>query len=193
MDAAEEANDPSTHELTTPGMMHMHTHSHLAIGTYTTALARLCAGPLPLTHPPMEVSVHRTTPALAADLATIFPSARLHAASPVHVVLTFQCAADGMDLARGPEVAPRVAAEMDRLLDVFVQWQGRVREALLAQGHWCDAIDPRWACGCCMRIDTRGIVAWYCRVVCCCMLHAMLLLFTRTLLTLYAQNRPCAA
>ena len=149
-------------------------NSQCAQGTtqFFPALAHLCAGPMLLAGPPMEVSVHRLSPALAADVAAIFPSAQLQGAA-LHVVLTFQHAADGLDLAQagGSVLHPPVAAEMDRLLEVFVRWQHGVRAALLAEGYWCDAINPRCAdtllAGCCVRSLTHT-ACWLLLLSCAC-------------------------
>ena len=97
---------------------------------------------------PLEYSVHALGHDLQIEARKIFLDAPPFRSTESNLicVLTFQFAGGGaIDLSpdRSTPTLSVAAAEMDRLLERFLRWEGAVREALMERGCWCDAIDPR--------------------------------------------------
>ena len=95
------------------------------------------AGANPASPTGVELSVHALGPALAQEVRAVFPDAPPQQAAPAWpllAVITFQFAAGGVSLAPDSSAATlgQAAAEMDRMLEVFLRWQGAVHAALQA-------------------------------------------------------------
>lgn len=109
------------------------------------------AGELKQIPSPIEVSVHSAPKALLRELNQVFPTLESDIAcletgkeatsttepTPVLAVLTAQNS--DVDLADWGETA---AFEKDRLLEVFMAWAAELRTRIIAEGYWCDYIDP---------------------------------------------------
>lgn len=92
----------------------------------------------------MEVSIHALGKDLLREAAAIFPGAPA-GGQHLYACTTFQFAAGGLSLApnRSMPTLEKAAKEMDRMLAVFLSVERVVRETLVVQGYWVDAIDPK--------------------------------------------------
>lgn len=82
----------------------------------------------------MEYSVHACPPAMAREVASVFPDVALDG-----LLVVPTCQQADYDLVRTGE---KIDVEKDRLLERFMEWSRCVCGRLAEAGHWCDYIDP---------------------------------------------------